>query len=273
MGFQFNFGSHVQQIGIFAKSYYSPHFIQLNLGSSFTFNLKSYGTRRNMWESRTYLGLIALGGKRNNDIDFQLDGLNHQSTFNHAIGFNYLWYFDNKKTSQLSGGWSIRINKFSILFENDVFGGQAKDRFRTGVLQFNYLHLQHKFGIGAYIWTGETGGSNWIKTPQQNCPNGFRNLEDAKYGKTSHGILYGTYQYNFSGNNFTQLKLGIDSEQVRHVIQNKITHDLMFLPKKLPRNTPHYPRLDSEGCATFKKENKRKDKIYIQLNLNENWSN
>jgi hypothetical protein len=273
IGIQFNLGSHIQQIGFFAKSFYAPNIIQLNLGSSFTFNLKSYGNRLKMWESRTYIGLIGLGGKRECEIDFQLDGLNHQTNFNHAIGFNYLFYFDNRKTSQLSGGWSLRYNQFSIQFENDVFGGQSKDRFRSGVLQFNILNQQHKFSIGTYIWTGETGNSKWIKTPQKNCPNGYRNLEETLFGKTSHGILYAGYQNNFIMYNFAHIKIGIDSEQVRHIIQNKITHDLIFLPKRIPRNTPHYPRLDENGCAIFEKKKKRKDKLYFQLNLNDNWSN
>jgi hypothetical protein len=49
-------------------------------------------------------------------------------------------------------------------------------------------------------------------------------------------------------------------------------HDLVFLPKKIERNTPHYPRVDSHGCTTFDPELRRKDRIYLQLGINNNWS-
>ena len=273
LGLTLNFGTHVNSIGVSAKTYYQDYFYQVNLGTSFAYNLTSYGYRKHFWESRNYLGLNLLGGKKNNTIDFQLDGLTHQSTFQNALGYNYLWYFDNTGTSQRSGGWSISLNKVGVYFENDVFGGQAKDRFRTGHILVSYRYLDFKLGTGFYIWTGETANSKWIHEQRPKAPYGYRSLENNLYGKTSAGALYASIVSNLPFNQIAFAKIGIDSEQLRDAIQNRLVHDLIFLPKKIERKTPHYPQLDENGLPTFEKNNVRKSKFYFQAGLNENWSN
>jgi hypothetical protein len=54
---------------------------------------------------------------------------------------------------------------------------------------------------------------------------------------------------------------------VRHVFQNKLFHDLPFLPKKYQNQTPHYPRLNTEGLPVFTKNEVRKDKFYFSLGM------
>lgn len=273
IGLLLNFGSHVNSVGVSVNSYYHDYFYQLNVGSTFTYNLTSYGSRKKFWESRSSLGLLFLAGQKQITPDFQLNGLLHNTPYNYGIGYNYIWYYDNAETSQLSGGWSAHVKNFSILFENDVFGGQAKDRFRTGHLAFNYRYQDFKFVTGLYIWTGETANSVWERVSMDKCPSGFRILEDLPYGKTSHGIVYGGIVYNLGYGQFAQAKMGIDSEKIRHGFQNRFIHDLLFLPSSVERNTPHYPRLDENGCATFEDTLVRKSKFYFQIGANENWSN
>lgn len=273
VGLILNLGTNVNAIGISAKTYYHDYFYQINVGSTFTYNLTSYGNRKRFWESRNYLGLLFLGGKKDNTIDFHLDGLTHQSFYRNGIGYNYLWYFDNAGTSQRSGGWSLSLNKIGIYFENDVFGGQAKDRFRTGHLLVTYRYQDFKFGTGFYIWTGETANSKWIHEERPKNPYGYRSLENNLYGKTSVGALYGTVMYNLPFGQNAMMKIGIDSEHLRHTIQNRIIHDLIFLPKNIERKTPHYPRLDGNGLPIFEKDSVRKSKFYFQTSINENWSN
>jgi hypothetical protein len=105
----------------------------------------------------------------------------------------------------------------------------------------------------------------------KNQPSGFRLLEDLPYGRTSHGIAYGGVYYNLGAGQNVHLKLGIDSEHLRHSVQNRFIHDLLFLPKKIERNTPHYPRLDETGCPVFEKSTVRKNRFYYQQGLNEHW--
>jgi hypothetical protein len=271
LGLTFNVGTHVNNVGINVNTYYTDYFYQFNLGQSFTLNAINFGKRTHFWESRSSAGLNLMAGKRNLTPDFQMNGLFHNTTYNYGLGFNYLLYKDNAGTSQLSGGWAIHLKNTSLLVENDVFGGQAKDRFRTGHFAVSYRYQNMKFITGMYIWTGETKNSQWQKIPLKHQPSGFRILEDLPYGKTSHGIAYGAVYYNIGAGQNLHLKLGIDSEHLRHAVQNRFIHDLLFLPKKVERNTPHYPRLDERGCPVFEKSNVRKNRFYFQQGLNENW--
>ena len=273
VGYVMNMGTHVNRMGLFLNTYYHDHFYQFNAGSMVSLNLKGYGGRKRFWETRNHLGLVLLAGKKQMLPDPQTDGLLHNTSYNYGLGYNYIWYFDNAGTSQRSGGWGAHFKKFSILFENDVFGGQAKDRFRTGHLVFNYRYEQFKFSTGLYIWTGETAHSVWQRVPMDKCPSGFRLLEELPYGRFSHGILYGSVNYNLGYGQFLHARIGLDSEHIRHGFQNRLIHDLLFLPPNIVRNTPHYPRLDENGCAVFDKDSVRRDRLYFQFGANENWSN
>lgn len=275
IGLVLNFGTHNNNIGINLKGYYTDYFFQANLGSSVTFNINSYGKRKMFWENKNTLGLILLADKNDNtaQIDFQLDGLNHQTTNNYGIGYNYIFYFDNRGTSQQSGGFAIHLKNFSIYHENDVFGGQGKDRFRTGHLLFSYRYADFKFGLGLNLWTGETAKSPWNKEAKSKMPSGYRDLTKSAYGATSHGILYGSMSYYLDYGQYLTAKIGIDSEQIRHTIQNRLMHDLIFLPKKVKRKTPHYPRLDEKGKPIFSKDEMRRNLLFMQIGANSDWSN
>ncbi|MBL4861955.1 MAG: hypothetical protein JKY09_02915 [Crocinitomicaceae bacterium] len=273
VGLVVNIGTHVRSVGLNAKGYYTDYFYQVNAGSTFYLHQASYGGRKKFWESRNTLGLVLLAGKRESPIDFQLDGLNHQTPYNYGIGFNYLMYTDNKGTTQQSGAFGLHFKQLAIYHENDVFGGQGKDRFRTGHVQFAYRHNDFKFAAGINLWTGETTNSPWERIRMDGCPNGFRNLENLPYGRTSHGIGYGSLTYNLPYGQDIHFKLGIDSDQIRHSFQNRLIHDLVFLPKKVERHTPHYPRLDEHGCPVFDKKDVRKNKLFLQIGVNDNWAN
>lgn len=272
IGLVVNVGSHTNTIGINFKGYYTDYFYQTNVNSSFYFHSKNYGGRANFIENRSTVGLVLLGGKKQMNTDFLLDGLNHQTQYNLGIGYNYIWYFDNRGTSQKSGGFGLHIKKLSIYQENDFFGGHGRDRFRTGHVNISYRTENIRYSLGLNLWTGETRAAPWQKVSWDECPNGFRVLEDLAYGKTSHGILYGGITYNLPYNQLATMRIGIDSEQVRHGFQNRLIHDLIFLPKQVKHDTPHYPRLDSFGCPVFDKEGRRKDLFYFQFGANGNWS-
>ena len=86
-----NVGTHVNRIGFSLNAYYTDYFYQFNIGNTSTFNLTSYGKRKKFLESRSALGFLLLGGKRNNEIDLQLDGLLHNTRYQNGFGYNYLW--------------------------------------------------------------------------------------------------------------------------------------------------------------------------------------
>lgn len=273
VGVSINMGTHINSIGLNLKGYYTDYFYQVNAGTTINFSTKGFGSRTNFWDSRTSLGLVLLAGKKEQTPNLMLDGLNHQTNYNLGLGYNYLWYLDQAGTSQNSGGFGIHVKSLSLYHENDVFGGQGKDRFRTGHLFAAYRYKEWQFGAGINLWTGETANSRWEKIILEDCPNGFRILEDLPYGKTSHGLLYGSVTRFYPYNQSASLRIGIDSEHVRHAVQNRLIHDLILIPKAIKRTTPHYPRLDSHGCPAFYKEDVRPNLFLLQLSANENWAN
>ena len=273
LGLTATIGTHSTRIGVNVSAHFMYSFAQLNVSNFANFNLFGFGNRKKFFESRTAIGLVLLGGKRNNLPDFRFDGLSNNTKYVYGLGYNYIWYHDNASTSQRSGGWGLHINKFSVLLENDVFAGQGKDRFRTGHLAVTYRHLNSKFTLGLTIWTGETAQSLWQRIAMKKCPSGFRLLEELPYGRTSHGILYVGMTQHVSYVQNVYGRIGIDSEHIRHAFQNRLMHDLMLLPKCFPRNTPHYPMLDQDGCPTFEKSQVRKTKLYLQGGIHDVWSN
>lgn len=272
-GLLVNIGTHVNSVGVNVGFYYSDFFYQFNVNSQLKFNATSYGNRLNFWENRNAFGLVLLAGKQNLEPDFQLDGLNHQTNFSKGIAYNYLIYYDQAKTSQRSGAWAIHVNYFTLAIENDVFGNQQKDRFRTHTMQATYRYQDWKFFSTVYLWTGETAKSFWDRTPMRKSPSGIRTLTNLPYGKTSHGIWSFGASRKVRFDQIITLKTGIDSEGIRHAVQNRVGHDLTFLPKSIKRNTPHYPRLDENGMPVYDKQFVRKNRLFYQVNLNEVWSN
>lgn len=272
-GIYLQVGTAVNAIGIQTKAYAGTSWGQLNVGNTVSFNLTHLGNRKKFWENRTYLGGALSFGKQVLRPDFELDGLNHQSKRQFGVAYNYLLYWDNANTSQRSGGFGLHLDQFSIRMENDVFAGQARDRFRTGHVQIAYRYEQFKFAIGGYIWTGETRGAPWNKIAGNKMPNGYRDLSEMPFGKTAHGILYLSGSYNMGYGNQIFTRIGWDSEQIRHGIQNRAFHDLAGMPKKWKRSTPHYPRLDQDGCPIFSSAERKKDRFYFQAGANDNWGN
>lgn len=270
IGLVLNIGTHELAVGVHLKGYIGFDYAQLNLGNTFLWKFYSLGNRKRFYENRAYAGAVLMAGKNNSIVDFELDGLNHQTKKNVGIAFNYLVYTDNAGTSQLSGAFGLHLKNVSVRFENDVFGGQARDRFRTGILSVSYRSDWYKINAGMYIWTGETRGSLWDRSvTTKDMPSGYRSLEDLPYGRTSHGIFYGGVQFLLPYGNIAHLRVGADSEHFRHFFQNRLIHDLIWLPEKVKRNTPHYPRLDEDGCPVFDKEQVRDTRYYLQFGVNE----
>lgn len=262
-------GTHTTGIGFLLRSYINYNFIQINQSTDIQIFSGSYGHRKKLLESRNAFGLILLADKQNLINRFQFDALNHNTSYRYGIGYNYVFYNDNRGTTQNSGGFVLHFGKLSIYHENDVFAGQAKDRFRTGSARVTWSDSLQQFSLGLNLWTGETSNTEWQKICTPQMPYGFRSLEDKAYGGTSHGILFVEYRRNEAFGLQPFLRAGIDSEEIRHAVQNRFFHDLIFLPRNVERSTPHYPRVDEHGCATFDKTKRRPDKPYLQLGVND----
>jgi len=275
-GFQcaavFDIGSHVRQVGLKFAVYTNYKHVQLNLGTRVTYNSLSFGERRGALDSRSYVGLVGLWGNQNNMFDFEFDELNHQTAFSRSFGYSYIWYCDKFGTSQRAGAFSFSHQLIQVKFENDLLAGQGRDRFRTGALVVSRLQNQLKYHLAIIMWTGETRGSVWNKQAQPTIPRGYRDLSLLPYGKTSHGLIVGGITGMLDYGQAIGLKLGVDSEQIRHVIQNKLMHDLVFLPQFISRKTPHYPRVGANGLPIFDASLRKADRIFMQAGFGQAWS-
>lgn len=257
-------GSHQRAVGLELNGFAQYKFIQLNGASSFQFYNLGLGNRRNFIENRSVIGLVGFFGPENQSLDWRLSSWTKQAANDYAISYSSIWYFDNRKTSQRSGAFGLQVKKMSFYHENDAFAGIATDRFRTGNLLIQWSDSLFKIGAGLEIWTGETTGVPKQFKPEK-YPKAFKDLSTLPFGKTSHGIIYSQVQYKAFVNQTLSCKMGIDSEEVRHIFQNRLFHDLPFLPKKYQNQTPHYPRLNSEGLPVFKKNEARKNSFYFSI--------
>ncbi|MCR9173312.1 MAG: polymorphic toxin type 23 domain-containing protein [bacterium] len=269
IGLVMTVGSHNSNVGINLNGYYTDYFYQVNLGTRINFHPHSFGNRRNFWESRSTAGVVITGGKEEREVDFEMDGLNHQTEKNLGVGFNYVWYYDGAGTSQTSGGFGMHIREFSMYHENDIFGGQGRDRFRTGQFHFSYRYQRHKFTAGIQLWTGESKSAP-LKTEEcDDCKSGYRDLRDTKFGRTSHGIFYLGWRQQHDYQQNSGVRVGWDAERIRHIFQNKMIHDLGVF---INRPTPHYPMLDENGLPIFDSSKVRKPRPYLSIGANSGWA-
>lgn len=264
-----NFGSHINQFGFKVQGYYTQKFIQVNAGNQVLINITNLANRKNYFENRINVGAVLLAGKRGSISTFILDGLNHQTNYDYGLGYNYLWYLDNASSYQVSGGFGFHIKQFSLRIENDLFSGNGRDRFRTSFTQISYHNEMINIKLNTQLWTGETWGTELKNREDNPYPVGYKDLRNTLYGRKSHGILsIGIDYYLFHGNSLGAA-IGIDSETIRHGLQNRFMHDKPFIPKKWRTPNVNYPMLDEYGLPIHKKDKARSNLFYFQFGLNQ----
>ncbi len=267
-------GCPINKIGFNLGLAYRKDFAVAHAGSNFDYNFTALGTRKHFVQSKNTVGLQFYAGKKNGIEEIPIYTLNRLSTQQFGLGYTYIWFLDNTNSSQRSGAFSLFIERTRIYFENDIFAGQGSDRFRTGSVFVQYSqptivnHVQQltHFQLGINLWTGNTRGVSSAFDSTQNCT--FKNLCHSVYGKTSHGIFYIGVAQQITNLHQLGAKIGIDSEVIRNGFQNKLFHDLSFIPSTKVNRTANYPMLDKEGNPTFSKANRRKDRLFFIGGLN-----
>jgi hypothetical protein len=272
VGITYSFGTHTNALGFCANTYFATNHIQFNVGGTITYNFTGLGVRRDFTESMVNTGLVVHGGKIINPISFEFNSLNHQTQSPYSLAYSYIWYFDGLNTRQRSGSWKVEIERISLTFENDLFGGQGKDRFRTGALLLSYRDSMQSVSLGVQLWTGETKGGRVFPESTNEFPNGYKDLSANYLGKTSHGIVFVGYTKKVALHVAPSFRLGVDSERVRHLFQNKISHNLCNLPFRRTHKSVYYPMLSKEGYPVLNHSQIRKSKPYFQYSLNEQTS-
>ncbi len=194
-----------------------------------------------------------------------------ENQYRYKYGYTYNLYLDKHKTSQGSGTIYIQLNRFRMIFENDLFGNvKGKDQYRTGAMGIFYQSQDYFIGVKNILWTGQTRcqGMQKVKDTYPSR-NGYKNTEDCLYSSLSHGIAGIQFGYRTSDLSYPSLFIGRDDERIRHAIQNRFIHDSPLITA----GNPHIPMRDNNGNPYLYKENQKikEGQWMAQLALNYAW--
>jgi len=276
IGLVLEFGTHINRLGVLASSATNIDATQFNAELKGYYNFKSYGPPLKGIETVWSLGLAQGVGKKSNDNYPLVDSRYFNTGKRYSLGFTFRKYQDRIETSQSTGTIYFNADAFFLNFENDLFGNtHGKDRFRTGGVSLNYFHDRWLYSLKNIIWTGETRCHEKVSYTDTDYPSryGYHDVTKCKYGNYAHGI--GAFSVSYIPEDwfgqFFSFSMGIDHEQIRHFFQNRLIHDMYFVPDGInPSRNLHYPMLDTEGnpYLFLKDQVLKKPKWYFQLGAN-----
>lgn len=199
----------------------------------------------------------------------------NQTGLSNSLAYSFRAYKDGIGTSQLTGVAGVELGKWQFTVENDAFSGVAADKFRTAAACMRYrLPDGAHIGLETILWTGDPF-TDMIdtKTRDNAYPGryGYRDMSHAHYGRFSHGILAMLWQQALPYGQTAKAEAGIDSEWVRHFLQNIIIHDLYILPDCInPAKMPHIPMVADDGTQFLFREGQkvRPARFFGQVSLN-----
>lgn len=264
-------GTQFDRIGISCNGYYAHNAYQINPGFNIYYNLKNIGPSKKYFEFAPSIGVIISFGRNDSLKNLFINPLGNQTIKRNSIGYAFNYYLNNIKTSQATGTVSFQFGNFQIISENDLFAGGIRDEFRIGSFLAQYRDKNFQYGINYTGWTGTRGSR--VDDPNFPSRKGYMDMSHSLYGNVAAGMLSAQIQYAAPYGQILQGSIGIDAEQVRNFFQNKLIHDLIFLPKKWHLMAgSHDPMIDSEGkMYLYKKGQKiRPVKLYLNLFANPN---
>lgn len=241
-------GTHVNGAGLTGGVHYvhavhkslgRPKNLQLGMDASCGSFLKNLGIPGGSLLGRMSFRVgYGFGGKAR---AFSLDETAGE-TSKYNLNYCYLVYMTTDGTSQLAGlvgcSFYARGHRVGITYENDWYGFQFRDQYRTAAVEISWLKSIGPRAGGLYggfkLWTGET----------QNISNHLDKAfpVDSAFGSAwSHGIVYTAFRFGL-----VRLALGWDSEKVRDIVQNTY-HHVRGIGKILPL--------------------KRENKMYVQVTV------
>ena len=272
VGINLAFGTHVQRLGVVFNAYYVNDHFQANAETRFYFNIKNLGPKKQYCEAVTSLGALYGYDVRKNYFNPFLSSISNQTQYRNSVAYSYNAYWNKIKTKQRTGIIALQFDKISLISENDLLAPPSLDQFRTAafLIQFQQDSL-FQTALNTTIWTGKMGFKTASTDPhfRFGC---YMDTVGSIYPNYSHGLLSAQIKYNVAYSQNVQANIGMDAEQVRNVVQNKIIHDMRFLPKKWIKHTNcHIPMLDDKGNQyMYGADQKIKPaKFYFNMGCNE----
>jgi hypothetical protein len=272
IGGVFTVGSHVQRLGMCFNFFYTNDCFQANSEMRFYFNLKDLGPKVRHPEIVFAQGVLFGYGPKEAMVNPFLSTVSNQTGYKYSVGYSYNAWFNTVKTSQQTGVISLQFDKISFITENDILARPLLDRFRTGAFLIQYQQDSiAQVAMNCTMWTGKMGHS---VTDDPNYPQpGYMDTTGGRYTNISHGLLSLQVKYHFALSQIIQANIGIDAEQIRNTVQNRIIHDVCWLPKKwFKRYNCHIPMLDTNGSQYLYREGQKikKARAYWGLGSNSN---
>ncbi len=263
-------GSHFQRLGFYWQEAMVMNHLQINPSFATYYNFKSIGPSGRYWEARVCCGLVYGFGKTSSYVNSIIDPVSNQTSYSKSIGYGYYFWLNDIGTSQVTGSVAFQYNHIKLILDDDILAAPATDRFRTGGLAVQYQDSSRQFGIENINWTGAAGPP--IRGTAYPSRQGYRDMRNVFGGNCSNGIaevyLVQLLKYNQS----IKICAGVDAEQVRHWVQNKVAHDVYFLPKQFSnKHNPHFPMLQPDGSMYLFRPNEkiRKPKPVYSFFLNQ----
>lgn len=257
VGASLSVGNKVQRIGLSFNTYYFYDFAQINAEVRLYHYLKNLGPAIEYNEAVVCGGLVLSAGKKQDFHNPFLSVFSNQTKRAYSIAYAYNAYFNKIKTKQQTGIIALQFDAISLITENDLYARPTLDRFRTGAFLIQYQY-QNKFqaAINCTMWTGQMGSA--VKNDTTFPSIGYMDTTGGVYTRYSHGLLSAQFKVNLGYAQNVQANLGLDAEQVRNFVQNKIFHDMIFIPRKwfTPINC-HIPMIDIKGAQFLYKEGQK----------------
>ncbi len=272
-GLSFSFGSKVNRLGIQGAVYYNYAIFQANAQLNVYYDLYSLGLKKKTPEIQ-FGGGLEVGFGREEILRNKFVGLT-ESNLQHiySLGYSYVRYWDWQKTSQSTGFFTFNADDFKVTMENDLWAGGKgwRDRFRTGAFLVEYQYLDTKFALGVTLWTGDYSQSPKMDSTDYPARYGYKSSENSTFGNKSVGLIYAQVSQWLPSHQMPRFSLGLDWERMRNLLQNRLLHNLSFLPDRLIKHKPyHIPMLQKDG-SQFLFQSGQKVKaptIYLNLGLN-----
>jgi len=278
LGLKFQFGYKINRIGWFLGAYGVQSSFQISTYVAEMYNFNSYGADKKGFETQISASILVGYGNENKRENYFNTIVSNHTNFESGVGYAYNLYFDQIGTSQRTGSLFLHFDKLLITHENDIFGEIRSDKFRSAAVYAGYRfenedYMDTYWGLNATLWHGRADSDSAFTVTDTYYPSrfGYRDLTKAEYGHFSHGFLSLQVDQSWIFYQNLRVNIGVDSEHVRNVLQNKIIHDMYFLPKKvIHTQLPNYPMLDETGFPYLYLPNQKikTAKFFYSLGLN-----
>lgn len=274
LGMTAGIGTHRNRLGFFIEAVAVPvNRVQFGASLRTQHMAKNLGPKGEHSEINMSLGVLLGFGPNRDQVAPFFNYLQNQTGANAFLAYSFNMYFNEIETSQQTGTLGLGVGDFFVYTENDALADGIKDRFRTASLMLGWEFADTRVALNTLMWTGDPSSKGRTNVDKALYPSkhGAVHLGKAKYGNLSHGVLAAQVQHRLGWGQILRLEAGIDAEQIRHAIQNRLIHDAIIIPEFLFEiKNRHVPMVTKTGEPYLYREGQeiRKPKLYLQGDWN-----